>query len=175
MISLEHCHQKNWCKLDERKKPNGVSRTYCKRKYKKHAAMAYGTEPTLVRCVDVDKGDDSKYNVRCRLVGKDEMKVQTKGASELFSTMPPRETVEFLLSFLVADEVSELAELLEIGIFDISRAHFMQMTDRELYIELRDEAKAPGEGDGVGRLNRSVCGSRAASNNWMRDWQKLLQ
>ena len=43
----------------------------------------------------------------------------------------------------------------DIGIFDTSRAHFIP--DRDLYIELPDEAKAPGDGDVVvGRLNRRI-------------------
>ena len=51
----------------------------------------------------------------------------------------------------------------------------MSKADRELFRENADEARAPGEGDVVGRLNRSTYGFRDASNNWMRDWQKLLQ
>ena len=46
----------------------------------------------------------------------------------------------------------------ELGIFDISCARFMPKPDRELYIELPDEARAPGEGDVVGRLNRGMYG-----------------
>ena len=40
---------------------------------------------------------------------------------------------------------------------------------------LLDEAKEPGDGVDVARLNRSMYGFRDASNNWMRDWQNLLE
>ena len=45
----------------------------------------------------------------------------------------------------------------------------------ELYLELPDEAKAPRDGDVVGRMNRSMYGFRDAGNNWMRDWRSLHQ
>ena len=102
------------------------------------------------------KRDENKYNVRC--VGK---KLQAKTmmeaslAHELFSAMPPRERAKFLLIFLVTDGVSDPEEQLETGIFQISRTHFMPKADRELYIEPPDEAKAPREGDVVGRLEPS--------------------
>ena len=66
-------------------------------------------------------------------------------ARELFSEISPWETVKSLLSFLVTDGVSDPEEQLDIGICDSSRAHFMPKADRELYIEIPDEAKAPGE------------------------------
>ena len=74
-----------------------------------------------------------------------ELQAKTKEAydlhNELFSAMPPWETVKSLLSFPVTDGVSDPEEQLEIGIFDISRAHFVPRADRELYIELPDEAQ----------------------------------
>ena len=75
----------------------------------------------------------------------------------------------------MTDGVPDPKEELDFGIFDISRAHFMPKADRELDTELLDEVKTPGEGDVVGRLNRSMFGLRDASNSLMRDWQTLLQ
>ena len=89
--------------------------------------------------------------------------------------MPPWKTIKSPLSFLVTDGIPDHEEQLEMGMFDISRAHFMPKANRELYIELPDEAKSPGEGDVAGRLNRSMYAFKDASNNWMRDWQNLLQ
>ena len=60
------------------------------------------------------------------------------------------------------------------GVFDISRAHFMPKCQRELYVELPEEDRQPGEEDHVGRLNRGMYGFRDASNAWMKDWQNLL-
>ena len=113
-------------------------------------------------------------NVRSRLVGK-ELKAKTKGtllAHELFSAMPPWEMIKALFSLLITDDLEE--EELEIGIFDISRAHFMPKVRRELYIELPDEDRLAGEEDMVGRLNRNMYGFRDASAGWLEDWQDLL-
>ena len=44
---------------------------------------------------------------------------------------------------------------LQIGVYDISRAHFMSMAGRELYIELPDIDQGPNS-DMVGKLNRTI-------------------
>ena len=65
-------------------------------------------------------------------------------------------------------------EPLVMGVYDISRAHFMPAVEREIYIELPDEDKLDGDGDVVGRLKRNMYGCRDASHGWMKDWQALL-
>ncbi len=130
-----------------------------------------------VRWVDVNKGDTFKYNVRSRLVGK-ELKAKTKellSPHELFCATPPWEVVKGLFSLMVTDPVSENDEELEIGIFDISRAHFMPKVNRELYTELPEEDKNPEDGVCIGELLRNMYGFRDASNDWQKDWQELLQ
>lgn len=108
--------------------------------------------------MEVNKGDEIKFNVRSRIVGR-ELKAQTREAllpHELFSAMPPWEAVKLLFSMLVTDDLQEIfedltpearslldQEELEIGIFDISRAHFMPEAKRELYIEVPEEDKHP--------------------------------
>ena len=77
-----------------------------------------------------------------------------------------------LLGLLVTDNVPDAkGEELEMAIFDIRRAHFMAPMDREARIELPQEDKLPEDGDAV----RSLYGFRAASANWMRDWQATLE
>ena len=140
-------------------------------------ALSRGIKPLPVRWVDVNKGDKTNYNVRCRLVGK-ELKAKTKEtllAHEVFSAMPPWEAVKCLFSMLVTDGISKKGQELEMGVFDISRAHFMPMVNRELYVEIPEEDKKEGESDVVGRLTRDMYGFRDASNGWMKDWQELLQ
>ena len=144
----------------------------------RNVATNRGIKPVPTGWVDVNKGDAIKMNIRSRLVGK-ELKAKTKDqllAHELFSPMPPWEMIKVILGFLVTDNFDEIdADDLCVGIFDISRAHFMAPAERELYIELPDEAKSPDDGDVVGRLNRMMYGFRDASNGWARDWQALLK
>ena len=139
------------------------------------AARGHKTVPT--RWVDVNKGDKEEYKVRSRLVGK-ELKAKTKEAllaHELFSAMPPWEMIKALLSLLVTKGVSRSGAELELGIFDISRAHFMPKADRELYIDIPEEDREPGDEGKVALLLRNMYGFRTASNGWQKDWQELLQ
>ena len=61
-----------------------------------------------------------------------------------------------------------------LGIYDISRAHFMPKVKRELYIEIPKEDLTDEDGDVVGRLNRNMYGFRDAANGWFEDWKELL-
>ena len=59
-----------------------------------------------------------KYNVRCRLVGK-ELKAKTKEAllaHELFSATPPWEMIKGLFSLLVSDGPHQGGDDLEVGV-----------------------------------------------------------
>ena len=82
--------------------------------------------------------------VRCRLFGR-ELRAKTKRtllAHELFSAMPSWESFKVLLGLLVSDDVPGAeGEELEMAIFDIGRAHFMALMDREACIELPQEDK----------------------------------
>lgn len=149
-------------------------------KVPRDVAIGRGCHVLLVRWVDVNKGDKSNYKLRSRLVGK-ELKAKTKEAllaHELFSATPPWEMVKALFSLLVTESNEKFnrdKKDLVMGVFDISRAHFMPMVDREVYIELPDEDREPGEENYVGRLRRNMYGCRDASHGWMKDWQALLQ
>ena len=79
-----------------------------------------------------------------------------------------------IITVISRDGVSDPEAQWEFGIFEISRATSCRKL-LELYIELLDEAKAPGDGDGVGRLNCSMHGFKDASDSCMRDWQSLVQ
>ena len=118
-------------------------------------------------------------NLRSRIVGK-ELKAKTKEAllaHELFSATPPWEMVKALFSLLVTDLQANMGgnHEMTMGVFDISRARFMPAAQRELYIEIPEEDREPGDGDVVSKLNRGMYGFRDASHAWMEDWQALLR
>eukprot|EP00972_Heterocapsa_arctica_P033608 4946222-Heterocapsa_arctica.AAC.1 len=74
-----------------------------------------------------------------------ELKAKTKEAllaHELFSGTPPWEAIKTLQSLLDGSD-------LELGLFDTSRAHFMPIDKRELYIEIPSEDRKDGDGDVV--------------------------
>ena len=148
-------------------------------KVPREVATSRGFQVLPVRWVDVNKGDRSSYKLRSRLVGK-ELKVKTKEAllaHELFSATPPWEVVKGLFSLLVTESSEKFnpdKKELVMGVFDISRAHFMPKVEREIYVELADEDKEAGEENYVGKLKRNMYGCRDASHGWMKDWQALL-
>ena len=156
-----------------------------------------GKEITSVRWVDVNKGDGQdleKFNVRSRLVGREIKNKMIKqhgsdplSAASLFSAMPPWEVIKILFSLLVSDGIDDMEDFdpnlasvddeLEMGIFDISRAHFMPKAERELFIEIppEDRVAEDDEKDRVGKLLRNMYGFRDASNLWQIDWQGVLK
>lgn len=131
-------------------------------KVPRQQAIDKNIKPITVRCGDANKGDDDNMNIISRLVGR-ELAAKTKEtrlAHEVFSAMPPWEMIKILLGLLVIDGVpgpveppnnnsdkiiirndgggSDNDELM-LGIYDISRAHFMPKVKRELYIEIPKE------------------------------------
>ena len=153
-------------------------------KVPRQLATSRGKQILPVRWVDINKGDRHHVKLRSRIVGK-ELKAKTKEAllaHELFSATPPWEVIKGLFSLLVTDPKENKSsnnykpdEDLVVGVFDISRAHFMPKAQRELYIEIPEEDREEGDGDVVGRLSRGMYGFRDASNAWMKDWQDVLK
>lgn len=104
--------------------------------------------------------------------------------------MPPWEVINVLLGVLATDGIPRLSQSEDdvnqddsmtdscddfmLGIYDISRVHFISKTERELYTEIPKEDLCDGDGDGIGKLNRNMYGIRDAANGWFRDWQSLL-
>ena len=70
---------------------------------------------------------------------------------------------------LVSMKTTRHGTELMLGVYDISRAHFMAPAERELYIEIPPEDRDEADGDVVGRLNRNMYGFRDASQGWMKE------
>ena len=135
-------------------------------------AQSAGIKPETIRWVDVNKGDEQHMKVCSRLVAR-QLKARTKEAflaQELFSAMPPWEMIKSLFSLLVTDDMDQLNSggdtELEMGIFDISRAHFMPKVECQAYVEIPEEDKNAEDGDVVGKLNRNMYGRRTAAHSW---------
>ena len=59
-------------------------------------------------------------------------------------------------------------------VLDIKRAFLHAPMQREVYIELPEEAKSPGDGDVVGRLLKSMYATRDAPLGWQDDIAEYL-
>ena len=80
-----------------------------------------GKAPITLKWIDRNKGDHVKKNYRSRLVVREVKKQHgSLPGHMLFNNMPPLEAVKILCSELA----TEGSEVLELALYDISRAHF---------------------------------------------------
>ena len=96
--------------------------------------------------VDVNKGDEQRPDVRCRLVMKETNRLTTLGpedAASAFAGTPPLEGLRLLISLAMSGEQTGPDDNV-IMFLDISRAHLHPDTLRDIYV------KAPPEDDECG-------------------------
>eukprot|EP00435_Cladocopium_sp_Y103_P034158 s1161_g8.t1 len=132
-----------------------------------------------LKWVSVNKGDSANPKVRCRLVAKEVKKAKPVecqlGGADTFSSTPPIEAIYSLLSIFMTD--MEDGKSRRLGTWDISRAHFMGVAARELFLELPQEDQNL-EGDVepmAGRLLKSMYGTQDASKIFQDDYQGHLR
>ena len=109
-------------------------------------AIDAGIRPLDLLWVDTDKSHDPKEpKVRSRLCVR-EFKTKQGGkvqralpASQLFSAMPPLESIKCLVSYVVSVRTSRFGRPLKLRHYDISRAHFMGKAQRLIYERLPEE------------------------------------
>ena len=56
--------------------------------------------------------------------------------------------------------------------FDVSRAHFYGVCERDVYVEPLAELRRPGL---VAKLNKTMYGTQEASNAWQKLWGEHLR
>ena len=106
---------------------------------------------------------------------KTQGKVQrTLLASQLFSAMAPLEAVKVLLSIMKSVSFSKKRKPLKLRHYDITRAHFQGTAQRLLYVRLPVEDRQKYGEDKVGRLIKSMYGTRDASHMWQLDYVTLI-
>ena len=127
------------------------------------------------RWIDINKGDDKTPNYRSRMVGKEFNDSVLEG---LFAATPPLEALRLLLSHAasyggpydisVRGSRPMMKHCKSLLIADVSRAFFEAPANRDLCVELPEEALTAGETvvDTVGKLKASLYGTRDASMNW---------
>ena len=134
------------------------------------------------RWVDINEGDASRPHYRSRYVGK-EIKKGSKGAlvADFFAAMPPISSFKMLLNLAVTDRhygvdgtVRPHTDKLYILFIDVKRAHFLLDATRELYVELPPECQKEGK-DLVGKLLKSLYGTRDAASNWEKTIRKVME
>ena len=110
---------------------------------------------------DTKRRSKVRFNERCQLLN-------------LFSAMPRLEAVEVLVSIMMSVNLSNKGKPLKLRHYDISRAHFQGTAQRLNYIKLPgDDRQKCGE-DKVGRLIKSIYGTRDASHIWQLAYVNLI-
>ena len=114
-----------------------------------------------------NKGD----KVRARLVVREIKKAKSEDEklepSDVFSAMPPVERLKALVSHVMPERVGRSGRNSELAVFDVLRAHFYGVCERDVYVEPPSELHRPGH---VARLNKTMYGTQEASNAWQKLW-----
>ena len=141
--------------------------------------MPSGMKTIGTRWVDVNKQDEENPLYRSRLVGQ-EIK-RGSGFDEFFAAMPSLSALKMLLTIAVTfkwtdstGQVPKTGTRRLLGFLDVKRARFYSEATREIYVELPIEGKTASDGDVVGRLRRSLYGTRDAPLNWELTIRKTM-
>ena len=81
--------------------------------------------------------------------------------SDVFSAAPPVESVKALFSHVMTERADKRGRILVLAVFDVSRAHFYGVCERDDYVEPPAELHRPGL---VAKLNKTMYGTQDASN-----------
>ena len=95
-----------------------------------------GKKPLGGRWVDVNKGDASSPDVRCRWVAKD---IATYKSDLFHSATPPLEALRLLLSHAASGRKTESGGR-KLMVIDAKKAHLHAFTTRDTYVDLPPEA-----------------------------------
>ena len=134
----------------------GVYHKVPRKTLQQHGGRIIGT-----RWIDINKGDEESPDYRSRMVGK-EFNVGSDPA--LYAATPPLEALRLIVSR--AATTRRGSGKMKVMINDVKRAYFHARATRDVYVELPDEDKLPGEGDLVGKLDLCSYGTRDAASNW---------
>ena len=122
--------------------------------------------PIIVRWIDINKGDSQSPNYRSRIVARE---LNTRNRDDLFAATPPLEALKIILSMTAIANKGEV-----VMINDISRAFFHAKVERDVYVELPEEDRKPGEEHLCGKLRFSMYGTRDAAQNWYKEYSQQL-
>ena len=114
--------------------------------------------------------------VRARLVVREIEKAKSEDEkldpNDVFSAMPPVESLKALVSHVMAERVDRRGRNLVLAVFDVWRAHFNGVCERDVHVEPPSELHRLGL---VAKLNKTKYGTQDASNAWQKLWGEHLR
>ena len=131
------------------------------------------TRPTFLTEM---RSEEESEKVRARLVVREIKKAKSKDEnlepSDLFSAMPPVESLKASVSHVMTERVDGRGRNLVLAVFDVSRAHVYGVCERDVYVEPPSDLHRPGL---VAKLNKTMFGTQDASNAWKKLWGEHLR
>ena len=125
--------------------------------------------------VDTNKGSETRPDWRSRLCAREF--AGSEARDDLFSPTPPLVALKLLLSELASQTSEETARRGGIKkglVLDVKRAFLYGHARRRIYIKLPPEDRRGRFGEVVGRLLRSMYGTRDAPMIWQAEVRKAM-
>ena len=105
--------------------------------------------------------------VRARLVVREIKKAKSVDEklelSDLFSAMPPVESLKALVSHLMTERVGRRERNLVLEVFGVSRAHFYDVSERDVYVEPPSKLHRPGLVAKLNKIRGRNCGANTSA------------
>ena len=86
-----------------------------------------------------------------REIKKAKSEYEKREPSDVFSAMPPVESLKALVCHVMTERVGKRGRILVLAVFDVSRAYFHGVCERDVYVEPPAELHRPGL---VAKLNK---------------------
>ena len=109
-----------------------------------------GKGSTIVRWIDINKGDSLNPNYRSRLVLRE---INTSKMDDLFAGTPPSEALKMIISMTTSGNKGEV-----LMVNDVSRVFFHAKARRDLYVQIAKEDQQPGDEKRCDKLNFPCMG-----------------
>ena len=84
----------------------------------------------------------------------------------------PVESLKAWVSHVMTERVDKRGRTLVLAVFDVSRAHFYGVCERDVYVEPPSELHRSGL---VAKLNKTMYRTQDASNAWQKLWREHLR
>ena len=124
--------------------------------------------PYSLKWVLKNKGE----KVRAREIKRAKSEDMKLEPSDVFSAMPPVESLKALVSHLMTERVDKRGRNVVLAVLDVSRAQFYGVCERGVFVEAPSELHRPGL---VAKLNKTMNGTQHASNAWQNLWCEYLR
>ena len=81
------------------------------------------------------QGRKGQSSIGCEEIKKAKSQDEKLEPSDVFSAMPPVESLKALVSHVMTERFDKRGRTLVLAVFDVSRAHFYGVCERDVYVE----------------------------------------